>query len=399
MKKTVYLPFLLVSLFLVASCTEVVKGTIDGIMGVGSSGQDSKAAQPTNAATAGQTGQTSKVSQTSTGKQTSNTVKKNNKPAAAPKEKEELVTEDKITLRVKSATGHVNVRNKPSADRTSEIVGRINRDTALEQLDSNEKWFKVKFADASGQPHEGWVSRPLLEEKKETISRKVAKTEVADNESQAQAEEARQAEASAKSEQDMKAMDNLGNALGAGHVDVVFNYVQGAEAMLRGAVDFLFSVLASEEDKVRIQMELKAANELQDPKEKEAKIQQIEKEKEALVMKEANNKEAVDKVKALDKKQKGLYANATYNVALAVLYDVYAFQHGSAIVKGCSSSPFSCIGMVFKIGKLTGIVTTLPNQIKSVGEFSTTLSQIGQAAKIEVKKPTSETEKPKEVEV
>lgn len=182
-------------------------------------------------------------------------------------------------------------------------------------------------------------------------------------------------------------------------VDALFVYVDTADVTFKKSIDYLFSVLATEDEKVRIEMELKAANEIQDPKEKESKIQAIAVEKEALVKKAVNRADCKNRCRALDKRQKALYANAAYNVLLAGVYDYYAVQQGKTISKKCTSSPASCAGIALKLKRVADIVMTLPKQITNIVDFGSTLSQIGSAANIEIQKPTSEKEKPREVEV
>jgi hypothetical protein len=175
--------------------------------------------------------------------------------------------------------------------------------------------------------------------------------------------------------------------------------VNNAENTFKKSIDALFVVVANEEDRAKINLELVAANRILDPKEKEAKIKEIETEKEAAVRKAVNQSDCKDKCKALNKKNKKLYANAVYNVLLSAKYNMYAVQHSTSIIQKCSKSPISCIGITFKIGKLTSIVATLPNQIKNIVDFGSTLSKIGSSANIEVQKPKSEKEEPKEVEI
>lgn len=182
-------------------------------------------------------------------------------------------------------------------------------------------------------------------------------------------------------------------------VDAMIEYVDMADATFNKSIDYLFSVLATEEDRMKIEAELKAANEIQDPKEKESKIKEIEIEKEAAVKKAVNKSDCQKKVNALSSREKALYANAASNVWLSVVYNMYAVQQGQIISQKCSSSPPACSGIALKMNRVADIVRTVPKKTDNLTRFFGTLYKIGRAANIDIQKPTSEKDKPKEVEI
>ena len=195
-------------------------------------------------------------------------------------------------------------------------------------------------------------------------------------------------------------VNNFANTMGASRdVDALFAYTSSADATFKKSIDALFFVLGTEEDRVKIELELKAANEIQDPQEKESKMNEIAIEKEAAVKKAVNQADCQNRCRALDSRKKALYAHAVYNVFLSGIYNFYAVQQGKILVQKCSSNPVSCSVIALKLDRVANIVMTVPNQIANITNFAGALVKIGSAADIEIQKPSSEKEQPKEVDI
>lgn len=296
-----------------------------------------------------------------------------------------------------------NIRKEPTTSGKN-IIATINNRTKLTKLDEQGDWTKVSFTINKGATKEGWVSTKLLDIKVEQTAKNVAPPPEPSQQTsteQSQPKSIAEVGQSAAPEKPsfMDSLNKIVGSLGGNDVDVLLNYVNNAENTFRKSINVLFVVMANEDDRTKINMELEAANGIQDPKEKEAKIKEIETEKEAAVKKAVNQSDCKDKCKVLNNKNKKLYANAVYNVLLSAKFNMYAVQHSTSIVQKCTDNPISCIGITFKIGKLTSIIATLPKQIENVVDFGSTLSKIGSSANIEVQKPKSEKEEPKEVDI
>jgi SH3-like domain-containing protein len=297
----------------------------------------------------------------------------------------------------------VNVRKEPTTAGKN-VIATINHTTQLEKLDEQGDWTKVRFSDGKGKAKEGWVSTKLIDIRSAQTASNAAPpmgfnllASIIQPKSAATAEVNPVASAGTPSLMDN--VNKMSDALGGNDVDALLNYVESADNTFKKSIDALFTVVGTEEDRAKINMELEAANGIQDPKEKEAKIKEIETEKEAAVKKAVNESDCKDKCKALDKQKRKLYANAVYNVFLCAKFNACAVEHSLAITQKCSSNPVLCAGIVFKLGKLASIAASLPKQIQNIVQFGTTLSQIGSAAHIEIQQPKSEKEKPKEVEI
>lgn len=193
--------------------------------------------------------------------------------------------------------------------------------------------------------------------------------------------------------------DKITNTSGGSDIDTLLGYVTTADTTFKKSVNIVFSILATEEEKVKIETKQKAANATKDPKEKEAKIKEILIQKEAAIKKATANKDCASKCATLDSKKKELYSQSVYNMLLAGIYDYYAAEQGSAITQKCSANPTSCASYSFKLNKISGIVGSLPSQAKSMSDLGSTLLKIGKASKIEIEQPKSIKDKPKEVNV
>lgn len=171
-------------------------------------------------------------------------------------------------------------------------------------------------------------------------------------------------------------------------VDAVFLAAKNAEYYLGESSLKLVGVLSGSEAKAKLEAEMKNAESIKDPKEKNAKIAKIQQDSMAQAIKDGESKEGKEKLKKLDDKQKGEVGSAIGNFALAGLLDGIAVKMGSDVVNKASKDPMgAAVKFASKLPLIKEIVATLPKQSVDIAKMSDNLAKIAKAGNIPVSMP------------
>ena len=190
----------------------------------------------------------------------------------------------------------------------------------------------------------------------------------------------------------------VGSSSAAGDPDEFLKKAQTSEKLIDASAQSMFNAVASKEDQARVEEIQKKMNETSDPKEKNALQREVTKTELAAVQERANNEELKKDAANWDAKKKEHVSSAFYNYALGALQAALLVPEGNNIVKSIKSNPVNAAKLATKLDSVTGSVTALGgiagNSAKVIGALKTLMS----AANIQIKLPTTASEKPKEIE-
>ena len=146
------------------------------------------------------------------------------------------------------------------------------------------------------------------------------------------------------------------------------------------------SAYASSEESAKIAEEVKAFNNITDPKEKQAKVAEALKSDSAKLEEIAKANDAVDKTKKLDKEKQKQVASGVMNFIIAGLRASELGTTGAGIMQSVSTNPMSA-------GKVVSVKDALPilaDSASTATKVFPELVKVLQGANIQVPKVTAE---------
>ena len=161
-------------------------------------------------------------------------------------------------------------------------------------------------------------------------------------------------------------------------LDSLYTAVSDADNLLQKSVRITFKMLANREDLKIMELRRKEADNIKDPKEKEAEINKLHQDEMASVQKSLDQKETSQKVQSLDAEQKQLFGKAIYNIFLAGLRDKDAVEKAGQISQKIQSNPVASTSYAGDLPKLKDIVTKVPPQADKAISLGTGLSKLAQ---------------------
>jgi hypothetical protein len=167
-----------------------------------------------------------------------------------------------------------------------------------------------------------------------------------------------------------------------------------AEGLVGHSAALIINAIGTDEQIRAQEDKLKAAQAMQDPKERDAAVHKVEAE--ALVQTSKMDFEARTKAesgKLSEEKTRQLGA-AVFNLALGLLKDRELYGQGQAIIANASSNPMSAVKLATKIGQVKDSVGLIGQQISYAPAIMGGLSKVMSVAKVD-KLPTSTAEKPR----
>jgi len=160
---------------------------------------------------------------------------------------------------------------------------------------------------------------------------------------------------------------------------------------MNNSVTLLSNSLISKEALAGLAAKRKAANEITDPAEKEAKLTEVKKSRDAL-LNESLSKASIDsEIKKMDDKQRGDLGSAAFNFMLALLQDKALIDQSKGLISSMSTNPAA----LTKIGSIKDAVSSLSKQLSDASSVAGKMPSIFSA--VGVKAPASKDEKPKVV--
>lgn len=183
-----------------------------------------------------------------------------------------------------------------------------------------------------------------------------------------------------------------GSSVSRNDLDQLYFLVSEADKLLQKSLDTVFRMLANKDEIQRLEMLQKEIDNTKDPKEKEAKIQEIYKDKMRIVEEKLQKEETSREIGAFNDEQKKLFANAIFNIFLAGLRDGQAVEKTKQLSQIIRSNPMYAVSFAGDLDKLVYIVATLPPQVTKTLKIGNNLVRLAQANKIEPALPKSSEE-------
>ncbi len=183
------------------------------------------------------------------------------------------------------------------------------------------------------------------------------------------------------------------SSVSAGDVDAFIQTAKEAELLIDKAADHIFKALANKEEVAKYEAALKAAEEIKDVKEREAKINQIQADRDVSLQKTMASKETEAKVKAMNTKQLANFSNAGFTFMLGLLKDRQLADGSANLVSGVAANPM----LAGKLLALKDTASSVANQVQSASKIGEGLVKLAKVGNVNIM-PASASDKPKAVD-
>ncbi len=149
---------------------------------------------------------------------------------------------------------------------------------------------------------------------------------------------------------------------------------------------------SSAEESAKLSSEVKAFNEITDPKERAAKVAEVQKTQTAKLEELIKSNDAVERTEKLDSVKRKQVLDSVGNFAIAGLQAVQLTATGKSIISNVSSNPFA----LFQVAPVADAIPILMSAISTTTDVLPGYYKILRGAKIEPPKVTAES-KPQEI--
>jgi hypothetical protein len=170
--------------------------------------------------------------------------------------------------------------------------------------------------------------------------------------------------------------------------DTFLQQAQAAESLLKTSLWAMSSALLSKEQVAELKAKKDKAEQVTDPKEKDAQLQEVTKSETAALNEAASDAALKSNVDKMDADRKKLLGASAYNYALGVLQEKALSGQSSGLISSMGSDP----SMLTKVGKVKDVAASLTNQLSLhaslAGKMPAVFSAVGAQA------PKSADEKP-----
>jgi hypothetical protein len=176
----------------------------------------------------------------------------------------------------------------------------------------------------------------------------------------------------------------------AGDVDAFLKTASEADGLIRQSSDALFKAVATKEELDAHADKMKAANEVADPKEKEAALKKAEDDQQAQLAKVDFAAKAVEAKTSMDAKQKAQTGTAIYNFTLGMLKDMELLERGQGVVSSISGNPMA----ITKVLKVKDVLSSLSSQMSNISTIAAGVQKMSSVVKLDAL-PTKSSDQPK----
>lgn len=180
-------------------------------------------------------------------------------------------------------------------------------------------------------------------------------------------------------------------------IDSYFALSKKADDLKDGSINALDKILRNQDDVAKTERDLSAANEIKDPKEKEAAVNKVKADQQASIEKAANDKNAQQKLASLSKDQKKQASASISNLFLAALTSKSAVEVAKGVVQKAQASPVSAAGFATEIPKIKDGLSAIPTKIEKMYTLANQLMKVAKGSSVEVTIPKSAADKPQEI--
>jgi hypothetical protein len=182
-------------------------------------------------------------------------------------------------------------------------------------------------------------------------------------------------------------------------IDAYFKLSNKADDLHQGSIDNLGTMLLNKDAKAEIDRKKNALTSIQDPKEKEAAMNQIKEDQQAEIEKQLNSKDSESKLAKLDDHQKKLAGAAISNLFLSALVNKSAVDVATGIVQKAQANPVSAAGYATQLPKIKDAVVSLPGKIEKTYTLGNHLVKLAKTSNIDITIPKTASDLPQEVPI
>lgn len=189
------------------------------------------------------------------------------------------------------------------------------------------------------------------------------------------------------------------SGLGKQDFDGMFQLFSEADGLLQNSVNSLVKMVCNKDEAEKLDRNMKAAEEIKDPKEREAAINKVKEEQQAALLKASENQETANKLTQLNGEQKKLAGNSIYNFILAGLKDKSVVEMANGIVSKVQANPTAALSYRDEVARTKDLVSSLPPQASKIAQIGNNLVKLAKTSKVEVVVPKSSSDAAKSVEI
>lgn len=188
-----------------------------------------------------------------------------------------------------------------------------------------------------------------------------------------------------------------GGGLSGQDFEVINSLFKEADGLLQNSLANLVEMVCNKEVTAELKRQMQAAQEIKDPKEREAAISKVKEDQAAALLAASENQETAGKLSELSGEQKKLASDSLYNLVLAGLKDKTVIELSNGVASKVQANPSGAISYSKEIARMKDIASTLPSQISKLFQISDNMIKLAGTGKIEVVVPQTSTDPAKEV--
>lgn len=190
-----------------------------------------------------------------------------------------------------------------------------------------------------------------------------------------------------------------GESLSGQDFEAINTLFSEADGLLQNSVSNLVEMVCNKDVAAELNRKMQSAQEIKDPKEREAAISQVKEDQTAALLAASENQETVGKLSQLNDDQKKLAGASLHNFLLAGLKDKTVVDMANVVVSKVEGNPKSAISYTKEIARTKDIVTTLPSQVSKIAQIGDNMIKLAKTGQIEVVVPKTSTDPAKEVAI
>lgn len=187
-----------------------------------------------------------------------------------------------------------------------------------------------------------------------------------------------------------------GGTLSGQDFEVINTLFTEADGLLQNSVSNLVEMVCNKDVADELKRKMQAAQEIKDPKEREAAISKVKEDQTAALLAASENQETAGKLSQLSGEQKKLATASLFNFVLAGLKDKTVVEFANGVVSKEQANPSAAMSYSKDISRTKDIAATLPSQITKIVQIGDNMIKLAQTGQIEIVVPKTSTEPAKE---
>lgn len=184
-----------------------------------------------------------------------------------------------------------------------------------------------------------------------------------------------------------------GSAVTGGNIDDFIKTAHDADQLIKSSTLYLLNGVADQAVIDAEKAKRDAANNIADPKERDAALAKIDADEATLVQKAFDSDAAQAKIAAMNKHQLNQFGNAAFTFMIGVLKDKQLASDSTALVSGVAANPM----LLPRLASLKDVVSSVSSQAGNSAKIADGLIKLATSGKIS-KLPTSASDTPKQMD-